>query len=280
MSGFSLDWLNLREPIDAASRADDLSKSIAATIHRGRPPGDRTLVVDLGAGTGANLRYLAPFLGGTQEWLLVDGDAALLNAVTSGAWASSGSGYECQTHTMLCDLANEMDRLVLPSGGLVTASALLDLVSSDWLESLAERCAKVDAPVLFALTYDGRIECHPRDPMDDEIRQLVNAHQRTDKGFGPALGPHAGRSARRIFEGHGYKVETATSDWRIQKSQQALQLALLEGWFGAAAEVDPGGKAWMQSWLGRRLALVASGQSELVVGHSDMIGAPRTRGAG
>ena len=269
MSGFSIDWLNLREPLDAASRADDLARTIAAKI-RGENAGEVS-IMDLGCGTGANLRHLAPLIGGSQSWLMVDGDPSLLDAVAVRAGTD-----EVHLRTMKCDLAKEMDLLVFPPRGLVTASALLDLVSSDWLEALAERCVRAVAPVLFALTYDGRIECNPPDPTDDKVRQLVNAHQRTDKGFGPALGPNAARSARRIFESHGYKIEAATSDWRIGKSLHALQRALIDGWFTAASEMDRESETELRLWLDRRHKWIGEGKSELVVGHVDMIGWPRT----
>jgi len=72
---------------------------------------------------------------------------------------------------------------------LVTASALLDLVSEDWLAALAARCRESGAAILFALSYDGRIRCSPEEPNDATICALVNEHQRTDKGFGTRARP-------------------------------------------------------------------------------------------
>ncbi|MDJ0891981.1 MAG: class I SAM-dependent methyltransferase, partial [Gammaproteobacteria bacterium] len=76
MSGFSGEWLALREPVDDRSRSGTLVTRLSA-----RAPEGRLRVLDLGAGTGANLRYLAPRLGGEQEWLLVDHDSSLLGLV-------------------------------------------------------------------------------------------------------------------------------------------------------------------------------------------------------
>ena len=59
--------------------------------------------------------------------------------------------------------------------------------------------------MLFALNYDGRIKCAPGDPDDAAIVALVNRHQRTDKGFGPALGPDAPGLAERCFATLGYR---------------------------------------------------------------------------
>jgi hypothetical protein len=56
---------------------------------------------------------------------------------------------------------------------LVTASALLDLVSEPWLQALAVRCREHASAVLFALNYDGRIQCWPEEPGDEQVRELV-----------------------------------------------------------------------------------------------------------
>ena len=73
--------------------------------------------------------------------------------------------------------------------GLITASALIDLVSAAWLEELAALVRQTDCGLYVVLTFDGRIDWQPAHPLDLAVRNLVNRHQRTDKGFGPALGP-------------------------------------------------------------------------------------------
>src|SRR5581483_1374987 len=99
---------------------------------------------------------------------------------------------------------------------LVTASALLDLVSDRWLSELAASCRTAGAAALFALTYDGRSTCDPGEPEDEDIRALMNRHQRNnDKGFGRAAGPDAAAAAVRAFESSGYRVRTESSDWAL-----------------------------------------------------------------
>ena len=72
MSGFSADWLALREPLDHASRNAAVAAACAAHF-----AGAETLaVLDLGCGTGSNLRALAPILPERQDWRLVDHDPA------------------------------------------------------------------------------------------------------------------------------------------------------------------------------------------------------------
>ncbi len=76
MSGFSAEWLALREPADHRARNRDLLGALARRF-AGR---DTLSVVDLGCGAGSNLRALAPALPRRQRWRLVDHDAALLGA--------------------------------------------------------------------------------------------------------------------------------------------------------------------------------------------------------
>ena len=278
MSGFSAQWLQLREPLDRASRAVGLCKELLEDLALKRRQGSRVEVIDLGAGTGANLRYLAPLLGGPQEWLLVERDPSLLGAGESllRDWAPP---YDCPVRYLQLDLASQLEQLPLARGALLTASALLDLVSEAWLRDLARRAAQAAAPVWFALTYDGRIDCLPAEPEDAEIRALFNLHQLHDKGFGPALGPGAGRMAEQIFIQQGYQLQSAPSDWRIGAQWQRLQSALIQGWFDAACEVAPHRAPALNGWLARRRAHIEAARSELRIGHLDLIGRPRNPGA-
>lgn len=251
-------------------------------------------VVDLGAGTGSNLRYLAPRLGGAQEWLLVDYAADLLQAAMIGMrnWAQrDGLKVSCEDHVMglalpsgdcrvgskVLDLATDLGELDLTGIHLVTGSALLDLVSEVWLENLAAACETAGCAVLFALTYNGALRWQPSDSRDALLQSLLNRHQRTDKGFGPALGPVACERSATILERQGFRLSWAGSDWRLGTSDRAIQQALAADWAAAAQELAPEQGASIDAWLGRRGALIAQGLSRLQVGHQDLLALPETQ---
>jgi len=203
-----------------------------------------------------------------QSWLLVDRDAALLARVPA-----CSDRLTCTLETRQVDLStlNEAVKIrIFDDRALVTASALLDLVSRDWLRSLADRCHEGGAAVLFALSYDGRIRCSPDDPDDEVIRELVNRHQRIDKGFGPALGPDATSYAEQCLASLGYHVQRERSDWVLPPESHDLQRQLIEGWARAAAEIAPARSASIDDWRGRRLTHVDANRSHLVVGHEDL----------
>ncbi|HWK73991.1 MAG TPA: hypothetical protein VNQ81_06955 [Povalibacter sp.] len=263
MSGFSADWLALREPYDSSARDESLVMQLRQRLTV-RP----LQAIDLGTGTAANIRHLAPRLGGEQHWLTVDDDPELIALQPREL---TGPEHHCRLQPLRLNLATELHRLQFDRCQLVTGSALLDLVSASWVDALASACAKARTSVLFALSYDGRIEWSPQLPDDDWLRDLLNRHQLGDKGFGPALGPEATEHTRRAFSAAGFKVQTASSDWCITPTETAMQHALMEGWSTAAAEIAPLEHARIAAWSAARRRLIQAGSSTLRVGHQDLL---------
>lgn len=291
---FDASWLELREAADSESRARPLERLLGERLRGVERAEDAPLeIVDLGSGTGSNLRHLAerlaPLAGGRQRWTLVDADRRLLDRLPDqlGTWAERrdlmlqhgpdglrliGDTLDLEVETRTADLAAEP--VPVAAAHLVTASALLDLVSRDWLARLAERVRALGAAALFALSYDGRVAWQPPVPGDEELLKLVNRHQRGDKGFGPALGPDAAATAAQVFEAAGFTLEQAQSDWRLAPRDQALQQHLHAGWAAAASEIAPHRSEALQEWLARRMDLLESGQGHVTVGHTDVLALP------
>jgi hypothetical protein len=264
---FPAAWLDLREPVDHRSRAESL---VSALTDRWRTETWRR-VLDLGSGTGSNLRYLASRLPPPQTWALVDHDADLLARVEDRLMDG------VKAFRALGDLSAVGLRLVHASH-LVTASALLDLMSHEWLEALVEACRNAGCGALFALTYDGRIEWSPSvDPDDELVRDAVNDHQRRDKGVGPALGPTATTAAERLFREAGFEVQVAPSPWRLGPDDQALTVALIEGWAAAAGEQRPEDAPRIREWAARRATAVRGGGVTVEVGHLDLLALPEAQ---
>ena len=195
MTRFSSDWLALREPYDARARNPDVLDALAAVLaDRGS-----VAIVDLASGAGSTLRAIASRLPRRQRWRLVDHDLELL------ARASSTRAAGREVVTIPADIAREIEAVLEEPVDLVTASALLDLVSDDWLDRLTRATVRRRRLVYAALTYDGRVMFEPVEPFDAEMIAAVNRHQRGDKGFGPALGPIGGRSGDRAVRSVGLR---------------------------------------------------------------------------
>jgi hypothetical protein len=164
---------------------------------------------------------------------------------------------------------------------LVTASALLDLVSPDWLDGLVDACVASRCAALFALTYDGTVVWPgSADPVDEQVRDAVNKHQRRDKGLGPALGPDAAGTAEELFRTRGYATWLLPSPWSLGPEDAALARALIDGWVSAACEVRPAHADELRAWGGRRRAEASGAGFRLEVGHLDLLVLPSAAAAG
>lgn len=251
---FDATWLDLRAPADAAARDATLLTKAAAVLAR------RPVAVDLGAGTGATMRAFEAAGPANLRWTLVDNDPALLAV----ARARHGSAAEA-VRADLRDIA----ALPIDGAGLVTASALFDLMPQRWIGALADRLADLGIGIYAALSYDGVMRWSPPFPDDDAVAAAFNAHQQRDKGMGPALGPAAAAVLADAMRARGYIVEVAASAWRLGPPDAALQNALVDGIAAAATEM---GLAGAEAWAQARRA--ASGSTFCTVGHSDVLALP------
>jgi hypothetical protein len=172
------------------------------------------------------------------------------------------------------DLARDLELALDGALDLVTASALLDLVSAEWLDRLVIETAARRLPVYAALTYDGRATVEPGGAFDAELLAGFNLHQRTDKGFGPALGPAAAARAAERLEHFGYAVVQGRADWVLRRDDRAIQEALFAGWAELAPLTTRLSAAEIDGWLARRRAYLAQGRSRLRVGHVDIFARP------
>jgi hypothetical protein len=255
--GFSAEWLTLRESADHAARNKNMLKRAVCAA------GPEPVILDLGSGTGSTVRALKAHLPNTSKWRLVDSDFALLRHAAS----SSGTVAD----TFLLDITN-LDALPFEGVTLVTASALLDLVSATWIEKLATR---LEVPFYAALAYDGQMCWTPAMAEDEDVRHAFNAHQKTDKGMGPALGPNAVGSTASILEKAGFNVTRAESPWLLEPVDTALQKSLVEGVAFAAHEA---GHPSAADWGRQRCSVAAT--SHCRIGHSDLLAIPAVKESG
>ncbi|MBV2358002.1 hypothetical protein KUM39_27235 [Streptomyces sp. J2-1] len=263
---YAPEWLRLREPADADARAGTLVEAVRDRF-AGRTDG--VVVHDLGCGTGSMGRWLAPRLDGAQHWVLHDRDPYLLHFAAAGAPDAAADGAPLSVETRRGDLA----RLTpddLAGGHLVTASALLDVLTRAELDTLAAACAGADCPALLTLSVAGRVEFTPADPLDAELADAFNTHQRR----GGLLGPDAVTAACEAFAAQGMTVRLHPSPWRLGAGHAALAAQWLRGWVGAAVEQRPELAARAEPYLARRLAACAAGELEAVVHHSDLLALP------
>ncbi|MET3950329.1 class I SAM-dependent methyltransferase [Arthrobacter sp. UYEF36] len=278
MSAFSPEWLALREPADHRARDADLEQQMAAHF----AARSHVSVVDLGCGSGSNLRGTAQFLPDHQSWRLVDYDAQLLTLArhrlvewaddsrTEGALLRLRKDHKHVNVSFVeADLTRELAQVLTPAPDLVTAAALFDLVSEPWLELFTAALGAAGLPLYTVLSYDGRQEWQPPHPQDGRVLRAFNSHQQWDKGFGPATGPRAATVLSGLLEARGYAVHTAGSPWLLGPDDLDLRHELATGIAAAALETQELTTEEIDGWLAARRE-----PGQATIGHTDIFATP------
>jgi len=242
---FSPAWLALREPFDRAARSAVLAARFAASLPA------RPRILDLGTGTGSMFRWLHPIIGREQSWILADADAALLER-------ARGS----QAEILVVDLASALERLPFDAVDGVVCSALLDLVSEQWLHRLV---AALRTRLLACLTVDGCDQFVPPHPEDGAVLRAFRRDQARDKGFGPALGPRAPSVLRAALAARGFSVQSERSDWLIPRTADAMLRAIVLGHARFTTIGD---------WQRERLEQINGEKLAIRIGHRDILALP------
>jgi hypothetical protein len=266
----SREWLALREPADAAARADDL----VVHLTRQLPANGPQVIHDLGSGTGAMTRWLAPLLPGPQHWILHDLDGDLLDVAASEPpdRAADGSAVTLETRT------SDIGRLLpgdLAGSTLITASALLDILTEEELSALITASVGAGCLILLTLSVVGRVELTPAEPLDRRIAVAFDAHQRRVTERGRLLGPDAVAVAVERATRVGAEVLVRPSPWRLGTSEAELAAEWFAGWVDAACEQEAQLAAEVAPYTRRRLAQAAAGELRVTVDHADLLISPR-----
>ncbi|MGH1524374.1 SAM-dependent methyltransferase [Leifsonia sp. L25] len=234
------DWLALREAEDGRARSRRLARLAAGLVGADSPaPGRPITVHDLGSGTGSMMRWLAPQLPGSQSWVLHDWNADLTAHATRTAPPRDRTGRPIAIDSRVTPL----ERLApadVAGADLVTASALLDVVTAREAHAIVDACLAAGAPAFLPLSVTGDVEVRPWDPRDIRFARAFNEHQRREVDGRRLLGRYGAPIVRGLFARAGWHVRTALTTWRLDRRDLLLG-AWFDGWVDAAveqAEVD------------------------------------------
>jgi SAM-dependent methyltransferase len=280
MTGFSAQWLALREPADHRARDRALQNKVCeqlASIARTEQRAVR--LIDLGCGSGSNLRALATSLPPQQHWTLVDYDPLLLAAARAALidWADQiisdstnltlrKNNKTIEIEFAQVDLARDIERVLAWPADVITAAAFFDLVAETWLVRF---CQALRTTLYTVLTYDGSERWLPAHRADASILKAFHAHQKTDKGFGVAAGPDASSIMQRELTARGFQVALAPSPWQIDQTEAAFIQELATGSAAAVRETGLLNEQDVAQWLAARI-----GAQHCTVGHWDILATP------
>lgn len=276
MARVSSTWLGLREAADAAARSAEL----VTLVHQHLAGAARLVIHDLGCGTGSMGRWLAPLLSGPQHWIMYDRDPDLLELAAANMTDRAADGAPVTVETRRCDVtrltAEDIGRPRPGKGGrrgdagLVTASALLDLLTADEVERIVAACAGAGCPALLTISVAGRVELSPDDPLDTEIAAAFNAHQRRTTGIRRLLGPDAVEATADAFARCAMPTVLHPSPWRLGPEHADLAADWFTGWLGAACEQCPELALPAAAYGDRRRAELAHRRLAVTVHHQDL----------
>jgi hypothetical protein len=264
----SSDWLALREQEDARSRSRELA--LAASGRLGPGP---IVIHDLGSGTGSMMRWLAPLLPGPQTWVLHDWNSNLVERATNGVVPLDPERRPVSVRTRSGELAH-LDPDDLVGASLVTASALLDVLTSEEIRALARACVAVGCPVLLTLSVTGKVRLEPRDPLDDVFGAAFNSHQQRRAGGRRLVGPSGVAFAQRLLLDAGWNVRTAATSWRLGDHDPRLLGQWFDGWFDAALDQRADLRAEGVRYRALRSSHLRRGALSAVVVHPDLLAWP------
>jgi hypothetical protein len=264
----SSGWLALREPTDAAARAPDLVEHLNRLATGGQ------VIHDLGCGTGAMGRWLAPLLPGPQQWIVHDRDPDLLAVAAVDLPGPAADGAAVTVECKQSDITR-LHPGDLADATLITASALLDMLTEDELARLITVCAGAGCPTLLTLSVVGRVDLTPADALDRRVAAAFDDHQRRTTERGRLLGPDAVTLAVKEFGRRGAEVVVRPSPWRLGALQADLAAEWFTGWVGAACEQQVDLLAETGVYTRRRLAQASAGQLAVTVDHADLLVLPR-----
>jgi hypothetical protein len=261
------EWLTLREPADARSRSVALADEAARMM---APP---VVVHDIGSGTGAMMRWLAPLLPGPQTWVLHDWNPVLLEeAVRQSAQDAAGAPVSVRTSVEHLALLGGDD---FSGASLITASALLDVLTRQEIEAIVRACVSARVPAFFSLNVTGRVRLDPHDPGDRVFETAFNDHQRRIAGGRRLVGPDAVAAVTDLFSAAGWSVRVAQTPWLLDASDDRLLEEWLDGWVAAASEERPALREWADEFVRTRSAQRRAGSLRAVIRHQDLLAWPR-----
>ena len=286
------DWLLLRYAADKRSRGQGLLKQLQTLL---ADKGEIT-VLDIGAGSGANLAFLAPRLNvSEQRWHLVDRDTQLTSKV-SGALQALSKVDDIQLESNNTELrfssgvatytASTEDFLDVDSSiyqqawDVVTANAVFDLLTIDQLRRffiLAKTHWTHNPWMYFTINLDSQMSFDPMMPEDEEVVRLFHLHMQRPQSFGCSLGNDSAILLNNIAKEVGFEVDLERSDWVATPQEEAFIHANLDFVESAVTEVLQTGISSdltlesFKDWLLQRRDQTQRSQLSLTVEHQDFL---------
>ena len=222
MSGFSAEWLSLREPYDRAARNAKVLDAVPPALRRA----DRRSRSSISPAAPARpLRAVGPHLPPRQNWRLVDNDLSLL-ARTSTLSQPPDLTVTTRAGRSRPRSRTGARRAARPGDDLGAARSGVGRVARP---ARSSRRPSRRLPVYAALSYDGRIVMQPAERLRQGSRwRSTRISAPTRASVRRSGRPPPTRAVDR-FEHVGYAVVQGRSDWVFGPDDRAIQRGAVRG---------------------------------------------------
>ena len=248
-TAYYIDWLAERYHFDAAARHAHLEAEFLRTL----PPKDTIMLVDAGAGTGANCRYLMQKITANQEWILIEQNPEFSEeSLRSLRGHGSELGYETSLENNILTLTSpakkvrvkavqgsllEIDELAdLAATDAVVANAVFDLFTAEDFETFVGKISPHQLLFYATMNYEN-MHFLPTHPQDEKMICLYHEHMLRPQAAGTALGPGCVVQMTDTLQQHRYKVTAGNSLWHIHSKHKKMMQYLLNFMASAIAEL-------------------------------------------
>ena len=193
-------------------------------------------LIDFCCGTGSFLMWALNKNISFQNCILVDYDIKLLKSIKSNLRTHLKSKYTVQSNTNNLNLLIKKNSKTISSVSIekydcdeyshnnkalhvISYSAALDLMSKSSID-IALKKIKKNNIFYFSLCFNGLVKWTPTNTFDKYILAFFNNHQRSDKGFGNALGHKSIEYLRKKAGKLNLNITVADSPWIIKNKSE------------------------------------------------------------
>tara|TARA_B100001063_G_scaffold174214_1_gene163304 strand:+ start:1605 stop:2477 length:873 start_codon:yes stop_codon:yes gene_type:complete len=228
---FSKSWINMRVEYDNTSRSSVLIDHLNKISRE-----DEIDLIDLCCGTGSFLIWALNENINLKNCRLIDNDIKLLKSIKSNLRANLKTKYTIQSNTNNLNLlikkrSKSVSTVLIEKSDcdeyshtnkifhIISYSAALDLMSKSSI-NIALKKIKKDNILYFSLCFNGIVKWTPSNPFDKYVLTFFNNHQRSDKGFGSALGHKSIEFLKKKARDLNLNITVTDSPWIIKNKSE------------------------------------------------------------
>ena len=284
-------WLAHRFACDAEARHDEIEHKFLDFFRQHQTS---LKIVDIGSGTGANVRYYFDKIPHAQEWTLIEQSTYLLEECRHSlsafaqehnySWQAQGDAFlltdteeKTATIKLVPGRLEHIEQLTdLPHTDVVTANAVFDLLSFEQFDALVSTLARHDVCLLATLNYY-ETSFLPFSDQDHRFTHWYHMHMKRPQPMGIAMGPDCSAEMLDLLAQHHMMIEQEGSQWHLKKCDLTMHRYILHFMKQAISELSLSQEEQrdFNAWLDRKKELCRQRELEIIIDHSDIFACPR-----